>query len=115
MDRIREAVPEPVFNTAWEHGERMSWTEIDAEVASLLGHVLDHAAPAAAASGDPRLTPREREVLRLVAEGKSNRAIGDALSISERTVENHVQHILARLNLESRTAAATWAVRHGLV
>ncbi|MBA3275835.1 MAG: hypothetical protein H0T72_08575, partial [Chloroflexia bacterium] len=115
MDRIRDVTPKPVFNTAWEHGERMSWTEIDAEVASLLGHVLDHAAPAAAVSGDPRLTPREREVLRLVAEGKSNRAIGDALSISERTVENHVQHILARLNLESRTAAATWAVRHGLV
>jgi DNA-binding NarL/FixJ family response regulator len=61
------------------------------------------------------LTPRETEVLRLVAEGRSNRAIADVLSLSERTVENHVLHILTKLNLDSRTAAATWAVRHGLV
>jgi DNA-binding CsgD family transcriptional regulator len=115
MDRIREATPEPVFTTAWEQGERMSWTEIDTEVASLLGRVLDHTVPVAAMPGSTQLTPREPEVLRLVAEGKSNRVIGTSLSISERTVENHVQHLLAKLNLESRTAAATWAVRNGLV
>lgn len=60
------------------------------------------------------LTRREQEVLRLLTEGRSNRAIADALSLSERTVEAHVLHILAKLRLESRTAAATWAVRHGL-
>ena len=61
------------------------------------------------------LTPRELEVLRLLVEGHSNRRIGDTLSLSERTVENHVTHILAKLGLESRTAAATYAVRQGLV
>jgi DNA-binding NarL/FixJ family response regulator len=60
------------------------------------------------------LTPRETEVLRLLAEGRSNRAIADFLFLSERTVEHHVQHILSKLGLESRTAAATYAVRHGL-
>ncbi len=64
--------------------------------------------------GSGRLSPREYEVLRLVAEGRSNRAIGDTLSISERTVENHVMHLLAKLGVESRTAAATYAIRHGL-
>jgi non-specific serine/threonine protein kinase len=59
------------------------------------------------------LTLREMEVLHLVAEGRSNRVIADRLSISERTVENHVHHILDKLGLDSRTAAATWAVRHG--
>ena len=53
-------------------------------------------------------------MLRLIAEGKSNRAIARTLSISHRTVESHVQHILAKLNLDSRTAAATWAIRERL-
>jgi DNA-binding CsgD family transcriptional regulator len=60
------------------------------------------------------LTPRELEVLRLLAEGRANRAIADQLSLSERTVENHVRHILDKLDLGSRTAVVAWAVRHGL-
>ena len=60
------------------------------------------------------LTARELDVLRLLAEGTSNRAIAEHLFLSERTVENHVHHILDKLHLDSRTAAATWAVRHGL-
>jgi len=60
------------------------------------------------------LSPRELEVLRLLAEGASNRAIADSLSLSERTVERHVTHILTKLDCETRTAAAIWSVRHGL-
>jgi DNA-binding NarL/FixJ family response regulator len=60
------------------------------------------------------LTAREIDVLRLLAEGHSNRAIGDRLFVSDRTVENHVRHILDKLHLDSRTAAAAWAVRHDL-
>ena len=60
------------------------------------------------------LTPRELEVLRLVAAGRTDRAIATELSISPRTVGGHVTNILGKLGVESRTAAAAYAVRHGL-
>lgn len=60
------------------------------------------------------LTPREREVLRLRAAGQSNREIAATLSLSERTVEHHVLHLLTKLELPSRTAAAAFAIRQGL-
>jgi DNA-binding NarL/FixJ family response regulator len=53
-------------------------------------------------------------VLRLVAEGLSNRAIGDRLHLSELTVKRHVADILTRLDLPSRAAAAAFAARHHL-
>jgi DNA-binding CsgD family transcriptional regulator/tetratricopeptide (TPR) repeat protein len=61
------------------------------------------------------LTPRELDVLRLLAEGMTSQEIGAALFISPNTVNNHVTSILNKLGLDSRTAAAAYAVRHGLV
>jgi DNA-binding NarL/FixJ family response regulator len=61
------------------------------------------------------LTSRELEVLRLVAAGKPNKQIGAELAISERTARTHVSRILQKLGLSSRTQAALWAVREGLV
>ena len=61
------------------------------------------------------LTSRELEVLRLVASGKPNKQIAAELSISERTARTHVSRILRKLRLSSRTQAALWAVREGLV
>jgi DNA-binding CsgD family transcriptional regulator len=61
------------------------------------------------------LTPRELEVLRLVASGKSNREIAAALVISEHTVARHVQNIFAKLHVSSRTAAGAFAFEHDLV
>jgi ATP/maltotriose-dependent transcriptional regulator MalT len=61
------------------------------------------------------LTPREVEVLRLVVEGHSDPEIAQRLVIGSRTVQSHVTSILAKLEVSSRTAAATYAVRHGLV
>jgi DNA-binding CsgD family transcriptional regulator len=61
------------------------------------------------------LTRREREVLKLLIEGHSDREIATALSISPRTVETHVGRILTKLGLHSRTAAVAHAVRHHLV
>jgi DNA-binding NarL/FixJ family response regulator len=65
--------------------------------------------------GTTALTPREREILILVAQGKSNRDVADALVISERTARTHVSRVLTKLGLTSRTQAALWAIREGLV
>jgi ATP/maltotriose-dependent transcriptional regulator MalT len=62
-----------------------------------------------------RLTPRELQVLRLVATGKTNRAIADTLVVSERTVDRHVSNIFTKLDVASRAAATAYAYRHRLV
>ncbi|MGD9531791.1 MAG: HD domain-containing phosphohydrolase, partial [Pseudonocardia sp.] len=77
----------------------------------------------AAADGAPRarrarpagLTERQVEVLGLMARGLSNRAIGEALSISPRTAEHHVQDVYARIGVSSRAGAALFAMQHGLL
>jgi two-component system NarL family response regulator len=63
----------------------------------------------------PRLTDRELEVLKLVAQGMSNREIATALYISENTVKNHVRNILEKLHLHSRREAVVYAVREKLL
>jgi DNA-binding NarL/FixJ family response regulator len=59
----------------------------------------------------PGLSERETEVARLVAQGLTNRQIAGRLFISERTAENHVQHILAKLGFASRSQIAAWSAR----
>jgi NarL family two-component system response regulator LiaR len=61
------------------------------------------------------LTERETEVLRLLAQGQSNKQIAHSLSVGEKTVKTHVSNILAKLSVPSRTQAALHAVRIGLV
>jgi len=63
----------------------------------------------------PRLTDRELQILRCIAEGKSNKDIGDELFISENTVKNHVRNILEKLHLHSRMEAVMYAVRENLL
>src|SRR5262249_16328224 len=60
------------------------------------------------------LSPREREVAVLIAQGKSNRAIAEELVLSERTIEKHVENIMSKLGLNARTQIAVWAVENGL-
>ena len=61
------------------------------------------------------LSPRELEVLRHVADGKSNKRIADALGLSEATVRTHVSNILSKLGVDDRTQAATEALRRGIL
>jgi len=63
----------------------------------------------------PELTPREREVLASMAEGKSNREIAEALKVSEGTVKVHMTHILEKLRVEGRTGALAQAAARGLI
>lgn len=88
----------------------------------VLGPQVSDALVAQAASGaggtgpgaqqGPQLTAREREVLELIAAGKSNREIAKALMLAEKTVKTHVSNVLMKLGVADRTQAALWAVRH---
>ena len=90
------------------HGE----PSLDPSIARKLLHELAHP-PIAAPTTDP-LTERELDVLRLVAQGKSNREIAEQLVITEMTVRTHVSNILGKLHLASRTQAALYALKEGL-
>ncbi len=65
-------------------------------------------------TGGEELTARERAVLRLIAQGMTNKEIGAALSLSPHTVKAHLRNILDKLHLRSRSEAAAWAARHSL-
>jgi DNA-binding NarL/FixJ family response regulator len=65
--------------------------------------------------GSLDLSPRELEVLRLMVDGKSNKEIGDILHVAEGTVKVHVNHILDKLGVSSRTAASVAALERGIV
>jgi DNA-binding NarL/FixJ family response regulator len=83
---------------------------LDSEIARRLTQDL-RCGPA----GPGLLTPRERQILALLGEGRSNREIANILVISERTARTHVSNVLSKLNLTSRTQAALMAIREGLV
>ncbi len=75
----------------------------------------DRLSAAGDASGEGLLTPREVEVLRLLATGKTNKAIAEELFVSNRTIDRHVSNILTKLGVSSRTAAAAHALERNLI
>ena len=110
---LRELGPQ-AFAAAWAEGRR---TPVEA----MIDHALGREPLALPAPPSPRvkdagigpLTSREWEVARLVTQGLSNREIGKALAISERTVDAHVQHIFDKLGFNSRTQVAAWVAVSG--
>jgi ATP/maltotriose-dependent transcriptional regulator MalT len=107
----RRALGDPAFDGARSAGRALSLPDAVAEALAIPG-APPHPVAATAECG---LTGREVEVLRLLASGRSNQEIADALFVSPRTVAKHVAAILAKLELSSRAAAAAHAVRQGLV
>lgn len=102
------ALTPAAYEQSWTGGRGLT---LDAAVAEALAMGTTAQAPAALGHG---LTPREAQVLRLIAEGLSDREIGVRLYISPHTVMRHVANILSKLGVSSRTAAAAWAVRQDL-
>jgi len=113
-ERLRAAMGDAAFEAEYAAGRTLDLAQVLAELGS-----KDAAAgqPRIAASGAAVtvLTPRELDVLKLVAQGLSNPDIARRLVLSEHTVHRHLANILRKLNLSSRAAAAAWAVRTGLV
>lgn len=85
------------------------------ELATRLLRRLANEGPTDAAAPAEQLTPREREVLRLVAQGQTNQEIGRELTLSVSTVKTHVEHIIAKLEVSDRTQAAVRAAQLGLL
>jgi predicted ATPase/DNA-binding CsgD family transcriptional regulator len=142
LEGIRDQLDEATFVAAWKEGHTMPLEKAiayaletkDALPANTKPPETDAASSASDLPSDtlsppspllsPRralkqhfggLTPREREVARLVAQGKSNRAIAEDLVVGVSTVEAHITHILTKLGFSSRSQIAAWAVDKGLV
>jgi DNA-binding NarL/FixJ family response regulator len=108
---------EEEFNAAWAEGQAMSLEQAIeyARLVEIPESALHLTSRQAAKQQYGGLSAREREVARLIAEGKSNREIAEALVISERTVTTHVANILSKLGFNSRAQVAAWAVQKGLL
>jgi predicted ATPase/DNA-binding CsgD family transcriptional regulator len=111
----RESLGNQAFAAAYAAGRALSIDEAVAE--ALAGTVPEEPVPSRTTNADPvlaGLSSRELEVLRLLTAGHSNQDIADALFISLPTVKVHITHIFAKLGVDSRLAAATYAHHHGL-
>ncbi|WP_420879497.1 ATP-binding protein [Rhodococcus sp. (in: high G+C Gram-positive bacteria)] len=102
------ALGERAFDTAVRRGCDLTLDEV---VDFAVDDRLPQEEPAERAATD--LTPREQEVAELVAQGLTNKAIAEKLVISQRTVQGHVEHALAKLGFNSRTQIAAWVVERG--
>jgi DNA-binding CsgD family transcriptional regulator len=104
---VRDALGEPAFDAAWAEGTRVT---LDEAVAYLRRGRGQRKRPT---SGWASLTPAERDVVRLLAEGLSNNEIADRLFVSRRTVQTHLTHVYTKLAISSRVQLAREAAVHG--
>ena len=106
-----------LFEAAYASARIISLDDIVREALTyhqLVKHVSTPA-PVPPVAGDIMLTPRVKEVLQLIAEGKSDKEVGEILFISRSTAARHVANIFLKIGVNSRTAAAAYAFRQGLV
>lgn len=110
LTQVQKTLGDKSFDTEFRSGSRMTADQ-------LICFALDERAPQERQTGAPEpngsLTPREKEVADLVAQGLSNKAIAAELVIARRTAEAHVEHILNKLGFSSRAQIASWVSEHG--
>jgi non-specific serine/threonine protein kinase len=109
-EQVRELLGKTRFQSTFASGGSKSTIELY-ELAKLALSTAD----SRPGESNALLTPREREVLCLISEGKSDREIAVALFVSRRTAATHVRNLFAKLDVHSRAEAAAWAVRNGIV
>jgi DNA-binding NarL/FixJ family response regulator len=109
---LKDADPETMLRAirAVAHGESLLGTTVAQKVMRQFS-----ALPGKQTSLFDDLTPRELEVLKLIAEGLSNKEIAEELTISEKTVKNHINNIFSKLHVNDRSQAMLYAIRKGLV
>ena len=112
--RLRASLPAASFEIAGEAPTMAAAQELDADADAFLVAPLADRTEAATDFPEP-LTPREIEVLELLAEGLPNKAIAARLSISDQTVKFHVSSICGKLGAANRTDAVRRGVRRGLI
>jgi non-specific serine/threonine protein kinase len=108
----RSGLSEATYAAAWAAGRALSLDEAVAEALALSGP--PEPSPSARASGASALSPRERDVLRLIAAGQASKEIARALAVSVTTVERHITHLYDKLGVRGRAEATAYALRHGL-
>jgi DNA-binding CsgD family transcriptional regulator/predicted ATPase len=121
LERLRELVGQTAFDDAVRRGAQMPWAEAER-------YALDYARSVAAGADEPvadqpfadsvplveALTARERQVLDLIAEGLSNRAIAERLGVTTKSAMHHASTVYRKLGVHGRAEAVAWAVRHGV-
>ncbi len=114
---VRSGLGDEAFAAAWAAGRALPLAEAVAEAMAVASTAPGNGDSRDAPTLDDRygLTAREIEVLRLITAGRSNPGIAEALFISPRTAQTHVQHIFAKIGVSSRAEAAAFAVEQGLV
>jgi non-specific serine/threonine protein kinase len=113
--RAHASLSDKNFSTEWANGQAM---KLEAAIELAVGSDDTPSAetsPPLAGSAAIELSAREREVAQLIAQGRSNREIAEALVVSNKTVESHVKHIFDKLGVQARAEIAVWATRRGLV
>jgi DNA-binding NarL/FixJ family response regulator len=100
---------------AVSRGDHFLDSSLSSEIAKKLMELSPEGASLSPASSYGTLTPRQQEVLRLLAEGFTNRRIAEVLCISHKTVENHRSQIMDKLGLRSSVELGQYAVKHGLI
>jgi DNA-binding CsgD family transcriptional regulator len=110
----RAALGEAAFAAQWAAGRALTLAEAVAEAMAVMAPPPEPAAGPDYPASHSGLTPRELEVVRLVAAGRSNREIANALSVSIPTIKRHLTNVLGKLGLPSRSALNTYAHAHGL-
>jgi NarL family two-component system response regulator LiaR len=111
---LKDTPIEDILAAVRAASEGSSWLSPRAATALLEKIRRDHVEPPDASEPASILSPRELEILRLVARGLDNASIARELTISPRTAKNHLSNVLTKLGMTNRVQAAIYAVRHGL-
>lgn len=120
IQKTRRLLPEERWSALWNEGRALSLSQVITtaqhdEPTPVAGLAPGNDDGLRVAETGEVLTPREVDVLRLIAQGQRNRAIAERLMISEKTVQHHISNIFAKLNVADRSQAMVWAIQHQLL